>query len=265
MTCPSPRDWPVEVEETLRLDGRTFVLVLRCPGVAQTAEPGQFVLLRSGMGRDPFLGRPLAVASVEGDRFTVLCRVVGRGTELLSSTPAATRLMVRGPVGTGFWSARRGAPLPKVVHLVGGGVGIAPLLFARQRLGDAFVGRTVLGVAGQGWEGLSRWAKERVPWLDLYSQDGTLGTGGVALDGLPDELPDDDEIWACGPEGMARALVKRYPGDMDRIRVALESRMACGMGGCLGCVIPTTKGNRRVCSDGPVFTAEEVVWDDLSA
>lgn len=265
MTHRAPRDFPAEVVENLRLDGKTTALVLRCPGVASTAEPGQFVMLRAGTGNDPFLGRPLAVADLSGDRFTVLCRTVGRGTELLLSIPAGAELTVRGPVGKGFWSARRGVPLPKTVHLVGGGVGMAPLLFALRRLDGTAVGRVILGVAGQGWEGLTRWAGERIPSLDLYSQDGTLGRRGLALDGLPEGLPDEEEIWACGPEGMLRALTKRYPGDLGRIRVALESRMACGMGGCLGCVLPTTSGNRRVCSDGPVFTAEEVLWDDRSA
>jgi dihydroorotate dehydrogenase electron transfer subunit len=63
---------------------------------------------------------------------------------------------------------------------------------------------------------------------------------------------------------MLRALAAKYPEDRARIRVALESRMACGMGGCLGCVIPTARGNRRVCVDGPVFTAEEVLWNEFA-
>ena len=85
------------------------------------------------------------------------------------------------------------------------------------------------------------------------------------LSGLPDTLPGDTELWACGPQGMLRAIAAKYPRDGGRILAALESRMACGMGGCLGCVIPTVSGNRRVCVDGPVFTAEEVKWNELSS
>ena len=103
------------------------------------------------------------------------------------------------------------------------------------------------------------------PGVDLYSDDGTAGTKGTVLSGLPDTLPGDTELWACGPQGMLRAIAAKYPRDGGRILAALESRMACGMGGCLGCVIPTVSGNRRVCVDGPVFTAEEVKWNELSS
>ena len=102
------------------------------------------------------------------------------------------------------------------------------------------------------------------PGVDLYSDDGTAGTKGTVLSGLPDTLPGDTELWACGPQGMLRAIAAKYPRDGGRILAALESRMACGMGGCMGCVIPTVSGNRRVCVDGPVFSAGEVKWNELS-
>ena len=71
------------------------------------------------------------------------------------------------------------------------------------------------------------------------------------------------EIWACGPGGMLKALAAKYPGRGGEIRVSLEARMACGMGGCLGCTVPTVTGSARVCAEGPVFTAGEVKWDEL--
>ena len=118
---------------------------------------------------------------------------------------------------------------------------------------------------GKGWEGFAEWLKEAFPGVDLFSGDGTLGTKGTVLAGLPGTLPADSELWACGPQAMLSAIAAHYPRDGGRILAALESRMACGMGGCLGCVIPTVSGNRRVCVDGPVFTAEEVMWNELSS
>lgn len=146
--------------------------------------------------------------------------------------------------------------------LAGGAVGAAPLLFALERLGGR-TERAVMGVAGRGWEDFASWLMDVFPALELYSDDGTLGIQGTVLSGLPEELPGNTEIWACGPEGMLRALAGRFPADGERIRVALEARMACGMGGCLGCVIPTRSGQKRVCVDGPVFAASEVLWNEF--
>jgi|LSQX01.2.fsa_nt_gb dihydroorotate dehydrogenase electron transfer subunit len=266
MTCGgnSPRDYGAVVAGSRPLGDGTVLLAVSCPEIAGAAEPGQFVMVRPGPGNDPFLGRPLAVADVAGDIFKMVCRIAGRGTAFLAAKRQGDSMIVRGPVGTGFFSSLEGAPLPKKVILAGGSVGAAPLLFAARRLGMSRIEKTVMGVAGKGWEGFAEWLKEAFPGVDLYSDDGTLGKKGTVLSGLPGEIPEGTEIWACGPEGMLKALAARYPGQGARIRAALESRMACGMGGCLGCVIPTVSGNRRVCVDGPVFTADEVKWNELS-
>ncbi|MGI6783726.1 MAG: hypothetical protein ACOX5A_05805 [Aminivibrio sp.] len=264
MTCrtTAPQDWRAELVENRKLDDASFLLSLDCTEIARAAEPGQFVLLRPGAGNDPFLGRPLAVAAVDGDVFTVLLRVTGRGTEMLASRREGDVITVRGPSGRGFWSSRKGEPLPGKIILAGGSVGAAPLIFAAGRLGSA-VTAAAFGFAGRGWEGTAKLAGELVSGAGLFSDDGAFGRKGTVLAGLPDELPHDAEIWACGPVGMLRALAAKYPGSGSRVRVSLEARMACGAGGCLGCVIPLVTGNARVCADGPVFKAGEVKWDDL--
>ena len=261
----SPRDYAAAVLGHRPLGDGSGLLAVRCGEIASSAEPGQFVLVRPGTGNDPFLGRPLAVVDAAGDVFKMIYRVVGRGTALLAAKRQGDPVTVRGPIGRGFFSARGEKPLPRKVILAGGSVGAAPLLFAARRLGMSRIERTVMGVAGKGWEGFAEWLKEAFPGVDLYSDDGTAGTKGTVLSGLPDTLPGDTELWACGPQGMLRAIAAKYPRDGGRILAALESRMACGMGGCLGCVIPTVSGNRRVCVDGPVFTAEEVMWNELSS
>jgi dihydroorotate dehydrogenase electron transfer subunit len=266
MNCggSAPRDYKAKVAGSRVLGDGSCLLAVECGSIASAAEPGQFVMVRPGTCGDPFLGRPLAVASASGEIFKIVYRVVGRGTELLASKRQGDSLVVRGPIGRGFFSARNALPLPKKVILAGGSVGAAPLLFAVRRLGVNSIADVVMGVSGKGWEGFSEWLRESFPGVSLFSDDGTIGMKGTVLDGLPADLPPDTEIWACGPEGMLRAVAAKYPADGARIRVALESRMACGMGGCLGCVIPTASGNRRVCVDGPVFTAEEVLWNDIS-
>lgn len=266
MSCEGPvtGDFEGMVLENRLLDGATGILHVRCPGVSLAAEPGQFVMVRPGTSRDPFLGRPLAVAWASGDSFGMVYRVVGRGTALLAGRKAGAGLQVRGPVGRGFFTSRGGEPLPSRVVLAGGSVGAAPLLFAYQRLGPSRISGMAMGVSGSGWEEFAAWLAESFPGAAIFSDDGSIGRAGTALEGLPREIGGDTEIWACGPEGMLRALAARYPGQGGRIRVALEARMACGMGGCLGCVIPTTAGNRRVCADGPVFAASEVKWHELS-
>ena len=265
MTCggSAPRDYSARIESNQILGEKTGLLTVLCPAIAGSAEPGQFVLVRPGTGDDPFLGRPLAVASVSEETFTMVYRVVGKGTALLAKRRTGDDLTVRGPIGHGFFSSRGESPLPEKVILAGGAVGAAPLLFALQRLGAGRVERAVMGVAGCGWEDFAQWLKEVFPDVELFSDDGKIGKKGTVLSGLPEDLPGDTEIWACGPEGMLRAIAAKYPSDGDRIRVALEARMACGMGGCLGCVIPVRSGQKRVCVDGPVFTASEVLWNEF--
>lgn len=260
-----PHDFAAVVVGNRSLGDDFGILAVKCEELASAAEPGQFVLVRPGTGNDPFLGRPLAVAAVAGDIFKMVYRIIGKGTALLASRRKGDTIVVRGPIGAGFFTSRKGKPLPDRVLLAGGSVGAAPLLFAAHVLGISRIAKTVMGVSGQGWQYFSKWLKEAFPGAALYSGDGTIGMKGTVLSGLPEELPGDTEIWSCGPEGMLRALAAKYPAGGGRIRIALEARMACGMGGCLGCVIPTTSGNRRVCVDGPVFLAEEVKWDELSS
>ena len=142
MTCGgnSPRDYGAVVAGSRPLGDGTVLLAVSCPEIAGAAEPGQFVMVRPGPGNDPFLGRPLAVADVAGDIFKMVCRIAGTGTAFLAAKRQGDSMIVRGPVGTGFFSSLEGAPLPKKVILAGGSVGAAPLLFAARRLGKEGIG-----------------------------------------------------------------------------------------------------------------------------
>jgi len=247
------------VSDSKRITDDIFSVSIICPQIARHSLPGQFIMLRLPGRTDPLLGRPFAIAGCSGDIFTVIFKVVGKMTGLLASVMSGQEISVRGPVGNSF-----GELSCKTIFLVAGTLGAAPLLFAQSSLGETTNSRFILGVPDKTWIPYVEWIRGKVPHMNVFSEDGSTGSKGNVLAGLPRELPDNSELWVCGPLPMMSAICKRFSESSERILVSLEKRMACGMGGCLGCVIDTTFGKRRVCVDGPVFRGSEVCWDELS-
>ena len=250
-------DFRGTVKRVTRITPKIFSMEIECPPLSRAARPGQFVMIRIGGVTDPLLGRPLAVYFRNGDSFSVCFQVVGRMTVLLSEALPGTVLSVRGPVGNGF-----GNP-PSKVTMVAGALGVAPLLFAYTENQVGTEKDFILGIADGEWIPFCEWIGKIVPDVRIFSEDGSIGTKGNVLSGLSVPMQEGSEIWACGPIPMLRAISGKFPSDGERIKVSLETRMACGMGGCLGCSINTIHGKKRVCVDGPVFSAKEVCWDDL--
>lgn len=251
-------DFSGVIRDVTRITDRVISLGIECPVISRIARPGQFVTVRFPDRSDLLLGRPFAVSSVEEDRFFICFQVVGKMTELLSRSHPGTELSVRGPMGNGF-----GHPSSKKVTMIAGSLGVAPLLFAWSAISPQVETRFILGVSDHTWIPFCNWVRTVVPETIFVSEDGSIGKKGNVLAVMDAEPGPDEQIWACGPLPMLKAIGSHYPGAVHRIRVSLETRMACGMGGCHGCVINTTYGKRRVCVDGPVFTAGEVCWDDL--
>jgi len=134
-------------------------------------------------------------------------------------------------------------------------MGVAPLLFAHQVYG----GRLVLGVKDGSWKGLCDWVRDSLKGeVSLFSEDGSIGEKGTALDGALYYSYPSSEVWACGPKEMLFALYRALKGKVKGIFGSIEERMACGIGGCYGCSMETPRGMRRVCVDGPVFDLKEV-------
>ena len=227
------RDHRGSILSLAKYDERLFSLWIGWDSESDVV-PGQFVTIRFPDRMDPLLGRPLAIAESEPGRIRLLFRVVGRLTAELSSLPDGTALSVRGPIGRGFpmESGRKRI-------LVAGTTGFAAILASYRKTTPELVGDVILGVPDGSWETFAKAMRDEIPALRIFSQDGSFGETGTALDGLPLVLPDDTDIW-----------------------VSMEHRMACGMGGCLGCSISTRDGMKRVCVDGPVFRAEEVEWNE---
>mgnify|MGYP001039762869 FL=1 len=238
------------LERSRQLTGDVWELRLSGDTSAVTV-PGQFVNIELP---GKFLRRPISVCDWDGEGLTLLVKEAGEGTKELVRLPAGTELNVLSGLGNGFDIAA----VPEVAVLVGGGIGAAPLYGLAKRMLAA--GRSVQVVLGFR-------SKEDAFYLEEFaalgaevlaaSEDGSLGARGFVTDVL-NELPDCRFVCACGPTAMLKA-VHALP-QITGGQFSFEARMACGFGACVGCTIPTKKGLRRVCKDGPIFHKEDIVW-----
>jgi dihydroorotate dehydrogenase electron transfer subunit len=203
--------------------------------------------------RDPLLARPMAVYRGDASALEFRFKVVGRGTRILGSLPVGAPLGVVGPLGNGF------PDLPAGSVLVGGGTGIASLYELAAR--DSHV-RVLLGGATRNEVlGLDDFEALGVE-LQVATEDGSRGRRGLVTDLLQPEP--DRRVVACGPTPMMRVAAELAQKAGASCLVSLESPMACGFGICLGCAVPTRDGFRYVCTDGPVFDAAEIRWEELA-
>lgn len=233
-------------------------LVLYAPELAAQAIPGQFLHIRVASGTyHPLLRRPLSISDVDAEAGTVstIYRIVGQGTVCLSALRENDMVDCMGPLGNGF-TIQGKRPL-----LVGGGMGLAPLMC----LAGALCPRPIEVLMGGRTEEEMFWVPmftHMCKNLHITTDDGTLGSRGVTLDILPELLQTGkfDMIYTCGPRIMMDGVAKLAKQYNIPCQVSLEEYMACGVGGCLSCTCATNKGSRKkVCTDGPVFWAEEVV------
>jgi len=245
-------DSPVVKQDELA--PRVFRLTLRAPEIAQTAKPGEFVMLRAAQNSPVTLRRPLGIAAVHassGD-IDLIYRVMGKGTEYLSRLKPGDGVNVLGSLGSGF-SLEAERPL-----LIGGGMGLSPLLFYAQASGRAEI------LMGGKNAGEMFWSKLFEPFakkIYVTTDDGSVGHKGFTVSLLPDLLENKyDLAVVCGPEVMMQTTAKILREAKVPCQISLERRMACGLGACLSCSIDTKSGRRKVCKDGPVFWAEEVYF-----
>ena len=244
---------PIAAQE--KLAGQIFRLTFDAPQIARLARPGQFVMVRAEQNSPVTLRRPLGIATADSatGRISLIYRVMGNGTAILSQLKKDDVINVLGPLGNGF------APSNGQVLLVGGGMGLSPLLFCAARKGlaaDVLMGGK--NAAEMFWPDLfSPYVKN----IHITTDDGSVGEQGFTVSLLPRMLTQKkyDLVIAVGPEVMMRTAAKICREQGVPCQISLERRMACGLGACLSCSFDTTSGTRRkVCHDGPVFWAEEV-------
>ncbi|MEX2239012.1 MAG: dihydroorotate dehydrogenase electron transfer subunit [Dehalococcoidia bacterium] len=232
------------------------------PSIGAAAEVGQFVMLRcrGDDEMDPLLPRAMSfhrVRDAQGERqWSILFTVVGRGTRWLSQRKAGDRVFVYGPLGRGFKVRANSRNL----LLVGGGIGIAPLLW----LADEGVaqGKNVTLLAGARRASMLYPEQLLPPEIELVAttEDGSLGRKGLVSEPFAEYLPWCDQAFACGPNPMFKSLaeVRRKAGLRRPVQILMEERMCCGTGICYSCAIFARKGVRLVCKDGPMFEIHEV-------
>jgi dihydroorotate dehydrogenase electron transfer subunit len=258
----------VTVAEREDLTPDYFKLSFDCPPMAVAAKPGQFanILVEAP---EVTLRRPISFHSVEGDRVTVLVGVHGQGTSWLRERRPGDQLDLMGPLGGRSLTIE---PSARRVALVGGGVGIPPLHFVATRNRGAGAPELVAFIGARTQDRLLCVEEFKGFGVDVVcsTDDGSCGFHGTAVAALADYVAREsvDQVLVCGPTPMMRAAAELAIERGIHCQVSLEARMACALGACLSCVVETTTEGwqryQRVCTEGPVFDARNVVWDQLS-
>ena len=198
-----------------------------------------------------YLRRPISVCDFGDGYVDILYKVLGHGTKDMSSFPCDMNLQCLIGLGNGFDINKSCKPL-----LVGGGIGIAPLVGLARKFNK--IGIKPILVYGARNKNDIVLVDELSKLCELYlcTDDGTLGYKGNVIECIKASDLKFDYYYACGPQKMLEFLSQAYPNGC----VSLEARMGCGFGACMGCSIETTNGPKRVCKEGPVFEATEVIF-----
>ncbi|HHV13990.1 MAG TPA: dihydroorotate dehydrogenase electron transfer subunit [Clostridiales bacterium] len=259
-----------KIQTAIIVDNRPLVsdvyhLILKAPKLASEAKPGQFVMVKVASGLEPTLRRPFSLHRLDrrAGQVEIIYQVIGKGTDILTERKPGEQLEILGPLGNGF-CLQEG----KRVGLVGGGMGIAPLLaVAEQAVQEAIEVVVFLG-ARTGDYLLAKEEFEHLGQVFVVTDDGSVGEKALVSKPLEEYLQNQqlDLILACGPTPMLKALAGIVETQGIKAQLSLEQRMGCGVGACLGCAFPvkaaTPEGYtyKRVCHDGPVFGAHEVLF-----
>jgi len=255
----SQRTEKLKVVENRRINDLYYVLKLKPQGELPEMIPGQFVNILVEDSQTTFLRRPISIYDVDYRENTVdfLIQIVGDGTAKLSHINRGEEVDLVYPLGEGFtWDATL-----KRALLIGGGVGLAPLLYLAKRLSISGVEVTTL-IGGRSQENIIELDNfKKTGDVFISTEDGSMGEKGLlTTNSLMDSINDYDKIFTCGPDPMMRAVARiARENEMD-CEGSLENMMACGIGACLCCVEETTTGNRCVCTEGPVFNINELKW-----
>lgn len=239
----------------------TFDITVKCPHIAQAAQPGQFAQV---MAEGFFLRRPISICNIDKDKGTIrlVFQIRGKGTEKIADLNTGSLIDIIAPLGKGFKVLEKG----KKCICIGGGIGTPPMLGIAAEYGE---NATVISGFRSADAVILQEDFEKIGAKTiLCTDDGTKGKKGFVTDALSVVLAKEtpDIVYACGPMVMLKGITKICNENNIYCQVSLEQRMACGVGACLVCVCRTVKNgeefNSHVCKDGPVFDSEEVVFDE---
>ncbi|MBU1125101.1 MAG: dihydroorotate dehydrogenase electron transfer subunit [Candidatus Omnitrophica bacterium] len=274
------RQLNAKILENARIKGSYFRSVLLSRQIASHSRPGQFLNIKVSSGTHPLLRRPLSIHGVDKKKgeIRILYEVVGRGSEILSQQKSGGVLDIIGPLGHGF-DLRNLYPVTRNPILVAGGMGVAPLFFLAETLGQgprkrhALHARVLIGGRTKEQILCENEFKSCGCRVEIATDDGSRGFKGKVTELLErmlrppnpvSRIPSPESripIYACGPRPMLREISRLASVYHISAQLSLEEHMSCGIGACLGCVVKTRTGYQRVCKEGPVFNAEEIVWE----
>lgn len=257
-----------------------FRMRVRCPSASRQAQPGQFIMLGVNDQTAPLLRRPFSLCGADGETIELLYRVAGIGTSIMTTWNAPQAVNFIGPLGRGF-DISDGL---ETAYIVAGGIGIAPLLFLLQHLGEQLQGSGISLFMGGKTADELRMLEDFKPLparIFMATDDGSAGFHGLVTDlfsahieKLPKHDPHRAGLFSCGPRAMAKAMTAIAGRFGISCQVSLEESMACGIGACLGCAVKIrscagadaagsgTFSFQRVCAEGPVFDSSKLVWED---
>jgi len=247
------------VKENIKLNYNNFLITLRSEIKIEGIIPGQFVNVQIPNSPKTFLRRPFSIFDVdyEDNTISLLIKILGTGSGNLVQIEKGEEVDILFPLGNGFSISES----EKKILLVGGGVGIAPLMFLAKELAhDQKVIDILLGARSKEDHILvnefSNYGK-----VYLTTDDGSMGEKGfVTNHSIFKSDYQFDKVYCCGPEPMMVSIARLAREREIECEVSLENMMACGFGVCLCCVTPTNQGNKCVCTEGPVFNSKDLQW-----
>lgn len=246
-----------KIIENRELCRDVFEMRLECPEIAGESRPGQFLHIKVNKAVEPLLRRPISISRIQRDAgvISIVYQCIGKGTREMAALKQGEYIDVMGPLGNGFTLFPK-----KKCAVVGGGIGIAPLLELAASLTccDAYLGFRCNTFKVDEFASA---CKE----LHIATEDGSMGSKGYVTDLIKD-VKKYDVIYACGPKPMLKRIKELCAGTEVKCFVSTEERMGCGIGACLVCACRIKEGDtwhyKKVCTDGPVFEAGEVDFDD---
>jgi dihydroorotate dehydrogenase electron transfer subunit len=248
----------LEVIENKRISSDFFVLVLSGNDKIPDLLPGQFAQVRVDGSPETFLRRPISIHDVdyESNTLKLLIQIAGKGTKTLSNLRTGDILNLIYPLGNSFSLPAKN----EKTLLVGGGCGVAPLLFLGKYLKSlGYVPDILLGFRNS--DRIIEYEEYlKIGAVFLTTEDGSKGEKGFVTHHSIFSGAGYDRIYCCGPEAMMKLVAHYCRNNHISCEVSLENLMACGIGACLCCIVDTVKGNLCTCIDGPVFNISDLKW-----
>lgn len=255
------------------VSSRYFKMTLLCPEIVKKGKAGQFLMLRVNEKYDPLLPRAFAVHRIKTKHphsLEILYQIAGRVTRLMSRIKPGEELPITGPLGNGFSIEQ---PKKRAV-IIAGGIGVAPVYLLAEALKKANI-QTDLFIGGKSKKDILCVNEFRSLGVKVKvsTEDGSLGKKGMASELLKDFIDKETvdslrqiSLYACGPHAMLESIAGFAENHSLPCQVSMEAKMACGMGACQGCIVKTKTSDKngfsyqRVCKEGPVFNADEILW-----